>query len=141
MKKNKLRGHWLQRIENVVVDGMPDVHLTIPRQNELLQPLRGQFESNAKQIWLELKAPIRPKRKTTTLLKNQGLRRSQINWHLKAASLRLPVYTVIRDDHRQLYCVHCSMAAELNDIPLDDMLEFHAVRDWNALWNHLENAI
>lgn len=67
-----VNGMWaarrmLQRIENGVVDGMPDTFYTIDNV----------------QGWIELKAPLEPKRPTTALFSgNHKLSVSQRNWLL-----------------------------------------------------------
>ena len=47
MRKAAPKGVWLQRVENIVVDGMPDVYAV---------------ETEGGACWVELKAPVRPKR-------------------------------------------------------------------------------
>lgn len=117
MKRNRPKRLWLSRIENVATDGMPDVFCVF----------RGQ------QLWVELKSPRRPKRPTTRFLGDEGLRRSQINWHLRAAANGVRSYVLIRDDHKDIFLVPCRHAAEINDAPLDK------IRDWSvaATWHNV----
>jgi hypothetical protein len=121
VKRNAPKGWWLQRVENVVAEGMPDVYVTKP---------------TGASVWVELKAPIRPKRKTTRLLGTEGLRESQIGWHLKAHTKNLPAFTLIRDDELVLYLVHCSLAQTVNDLSLLDMQQYR-IDNWEDLWETL----
>jgi len=62
----------LERVENGVLDGMADVNYVI----------RGR------EGWIELKAVDLPKRDSTPVLGDEGLRvPNQVNWHLKRSSL------------------------------------------------------
>lgn len=124
-KSNAPKDWWLQRVENVVLEGMPDVYVTLPGDRT---------------CWIELKAPIRPKRNSTRLLGTDGLRPSQINWHLKAATKAKPTYILVRDDQLALYLIPGELAKEANDLTLSQ-LEDHAIDDWHHLINVLENDI
>lgn len=58
----------IDRVENGLVDGMPDVNMCI----------------GGKDIWMELKyIPEWPARDTTQVLGRRGLRPEQVNWHIK----------------------------------------------------------
>ena len=58
----------IDRVENGLVDGMPDVNMCI----------------KGKDVWLELKyIEGWPARDTTQVLGRRGLRPEQINWHIK----------------------------------------------------------
>ena len=58
----------IDRVENGLVDGMPDVSLCI----------------NGKDVWMELKyVEDWPARDTTQVLGRRGLRPEQINWHIR----------------------------------------------------------
>lgn len=60
---------WMQRVENGVGDGMPDVHIA-PR--------------GRKEFWVELKTAQMPKRASTRVFSpKNGVRASQENWHLQ----------------------------------------------------------
>jgi len=55
------------RVENVLLNGMPDISLCI----------------NGVEIWIELKQPTEPKRETTKLFSNNHkISLEQRNWHL-----------------------------------------------------------
>lgn len=122
MKRNKPRGFWLQRIENVVANGMPDVHSTSKRGT---------------QTWVELKSVLRPKRNYTRLLGNEGLRLSQINWHLIAASKGVRSFVLIRDDHSALYLIDGVHAETLNDWPLAQVATANLGADWDTIYKEL----
>jgi len=81
MRGNKPRGFVLERVENIVGDGMPDVYVQAP----------------AVATWVELKAPNPPKRESTRVLGDEGLRQSQKNWHVRASRLALPTWILIRE--------------------------------------------
>jgi len=122
VRRNAPKSWWLQRVENVVVEGMPDVFIAA---------------SFGVGIWLELKAPIRPKRLSTRLLGNGGLRPSQINWQMKAATKGLRAFTLIRDDEGVLFNVPCAYVRGINELSTSDMLSIYQIKDWEQLWRNL----
>ena len=122
MRKAAPRGAWLQRIENVVGDGMPDVFVC---------------GAGGGCCWVELKAPVRPARLSTPLLGSAQLRRSQINWLAKAAALRLRAHVLIRDDKRTLYLVPAACAETLNGMPLDAVAQASMACDWRNIYREL----
>lgn len=107
MKRNAPQSVWLQRIENLAVDGMPDVHVT--------------HAFAAPDCWVELKAATLPKRPGTRVLGSRGLRQSQINWHIECCARKGRSFILIRDDNLVLYLVPGSFARSLNDAALDDI--------------------
>lgn len=124
MTRNRPSGFWLERIENLVGDGIPDV--------------RG-VTRHGEEFWVELKAPKRPARPTTRLLGDEGLRESQVNWHLKAAHYGMRAYTLIRDDTSALFLIpsKAELIDELNDLPALD-LEIASVADtWESIFEEL----
>lgn len=114
MRKAKPHGFWLQRIENVVMSGMPDVHAAGPRRAS----------------WVELKAPKRPKREATPLMGREGLNPAQINWHLKAAQMGVRSYVLVRDSEHQLFLLRGDQAAEINGWPLPKLRQFSIAQRW-----------
>lgn len=70
---------WLQRVENTLVAGMPDVYCA--------------WDGGA--AWIELKTPKAPARVETKLL-GESLSQDQVNWHIKAKSLEIPTFIAIR---------------------------------------------
>ena len=124
MKRNAPPHVWLERVENLVGDGMPDVH----------------FASYRAIAWVELKAAKLPARPTTRVLGGDGLRQSQKNWHKQAAWFGLPVYTLIRDDEKNLYLVHCSFSDELNEMPIAQLRSVSVAANWSDIFNVLKDT-
>lgn len=106
MKRHAPASLWLQRVENVVGDGMPDVYVGCSGK------------------WVELKVakriPIKP---TTPLLGRGGMRTSQINWHLKSASLvDAPLsYVLVGVPGGKVFLLPGYLAARINSFTLDDL--------------------
>jgi len=119
MRKNAPRGLWLQRIENLVGDGIPDVLL---------------MGADGVTTWIELKAPTAPQRKTTKLLGKEGLRQSQINWHVKAASKGVRSYVLSRDDQGELLLFHGALAKDLNAMPHGEMRLAAIAKTWSDIF-------
>lgn len=118
---------WLQRVENVAGEGMPDVMVTL-----------GGVVS-----FVELKAPAKPARARTPLLgANEGLRRSQINWHLKAASEGIRGYVLVRahNDLNTLALVASDYAIDMNTMTTRQMLSAAAATDWEAIYATLQEG-
>jgi len=91
---------WLQRIENLLGSGMPDIH----------------YSGGGSVGWIELKAPIAPVRRTTRLLGTDGLNKDQINWHLYYAQHGGISWVLIRDDKRRMFLIRGNHAANMNDM-------------------------
>lgn len=112
LKRNAPSSLWLQRIENLIGAGMPDVYVG----------------ANGK--WIELKEPPRiPAREGTPLLGNQyGLNVDQINWHVKRAmySEAPETYILIRTIENYLLLMHGSLAYYINTFSLKE-LTGHAI--------------
>lgn len=121
MKRWKPAEFWLQRVENICVEGMPDLYCAAD-----------------KQCWVELKAVTRPKRSGTRLLGDEGLRPAQINWHVKAASKGVASYVLVRDDQGYLYLLPGAAAADLNDMPRGGVEELSLAHDWAAIYRELK---
>lgn len=118
MKRNAPRATWMIRVENVVSDGMPDVYLV---------------GAAGVCVWIELKAPTRPARDATPLLgRQEGLRQSQINWHMKAVSMGVKTFILVRDDKHALYLARGENAKELNCMSTAAFRESFFVSDWPA---------
>jgi len=113
------RDVWLERIENLLGEGMPDVNvMTLDKFSAAV----------------ELKAVLRPKRASTPLLGLEGLRVSQISWHRKAASMNLPVYTLVRDDKSELFLVHCKWSVRLNEMTLTEVRAARCADSWPSIY-------
>lgn len=98
----------LDRVENVALAGMPDVYVC-----------RG----SGPDFWVELKAPNRPKRKTTPLLgEREGLSPEQINWFIECAMKRgTEAYILIRDSAANMYLFPGRDAHFLNSRTVEQM--------------------
>lgn len=128
MKSRAPADVWLQRIENVAGDGIPDVMV-----------ISGGVVS-----FVELKAPSRPARARTPLLgASEGLRKSQINWHLKAASENARSFVLIRahDDLEVLALVSSAYAVDLNTMTVRQIRAAAAATGWNAIYEHLTGEL
>lgn len=122
MKRRAPQGWWLQRVENLMGAGMPDVLVVSP---------------TGRSCWIELKAPTKPKRPTTPLLGNGGLRCEQINWHIKARDTGLSSCVLARDDQGGLYLVGNEHAAYMNAMSVDQLLECSVANHWDGVWEIL----
>jgi hypothetical protein len=114
MKANCAHGVRLERVENGVNTGTPDVHAT----------RRGVTR------WIELKVVERPVRITTPLIKRDTMRRDQIAWHLSYNSAGGRSFILARDDHRMLYLFPGALALELHTLPFGRCLQTYAQRSW-----------
>lgn len=115
MKRNKPPWAWLQRVENLCVEGMPDV-----------------WSPGA---WVELKDVKLPARGSSKLLpKGKGLSQDQINWHLKADWHGTKVFTLVRAD-RELFLFDCPN--EVNHLTVDEARAARLACAWNDIFQHL----
>lgn len=111
-RRNGTDGLWMQRVENVVRAGMPDVFI------------------GGSGAWVELKAPIAPKRKNTRLLGEAGLNIDQINWHLKACTKGIRSYVLIRDSEKRLFLIPGKYAAVMNEMSVGELVEINLCNNW-----------
>lgn len=121
-----LRSVHVYRVENSVNDGDPDVNFIV----------------DSCTIFIELKAPNKPKRKTTRLLGGQGLRLSQKNWALKAvqAGIGNSVYTLIRSvGQERLYFVSAFHSEAINEMTACELAELSKASTWEELFLLLSN--
>jgi hypothetical protein len=122
LKRNVPRGWWLQRIENVMEAGMPDVLVTMP----------------GRQAWVELKSPRAKKRGTSLLLGTEGLSIAQINWHSKAVALDVLAYILVRPaDTSELFLIESGHAPDVNEWSVADA-EAHRIA---ASWDQVMQAL
>lgn len=105
MKANKPPGILMERVENCIGAGMPDVYFRMPVRTG----------------WVELKSPHAPKRVETRLMGDEGLRQAQINWHLQSAHYDLISFVLIRDDLRRLWVVEGRYADTMNEWSVADL--------------------
>lgn len=122
MKSNQPVGFWLIRVENYVAVGMPDVYIVTPR---------------GLGVWVELKAPIAPKRRSTRWLGTEGVNPDQKNFHIKAARKGLPSYIVARDDRGRLVMVEGLHSDEINDLTYDEVEELSLANHWEGIYEVL----
>lgn len=113
---------WLERIENLASDGIPDVR-------GIRQPLGREF-------WVELKAATLPRRVSSLLLPGDKVRRSQINWHLRQASFGGRSWVVVRDSERRLYCVPGVIADRLPAMTVTEF-EPHRAASWSEIFERI----
>ena len=109
------KGLWLQRIENPMVPGMPDVFC------------------GAGNCWVELKAPDAPKRHTTALLSKYGLNQDQVNWHIKAAHVGVRSFVLIRDSEKRLFLIPGSWGDYINEMTARMFQENALATDWDKI--------
>ena len=117
----------LQRVENIVGDGMPDVYIGCSGK------------------WVELKAPPERKRPTTPLLGREGLRTSQINWHLKHSAMNAPEsFILVRTFAGELLLVPGRVAPIINALSLDSMRKVSVIAEaaiGAASWRAIAEAL
>ena len=123
-------GDRLDRIENVVVTGMPDINMCI-----------GGVE-----VWIEQKSPKEPKRSTTPLFgSNHRVSQEQANWMLRQRKAGGKCYFLISTDKRWML-VGGFLADQLNELTVDELLEqcvwstTKPVRD-KEQWKYLREAL
>lgn len=121
MKRNAPSNIWMERVENMVKEGMPDVWVA----------------AHGKHSWVELKAAKLPVRATTPLLGKDGLRQTQLNWHYKAAQRGLPVYTLIRDDKNQIYFISCQHSEQVNRMTATELSKLSLAHSWGEVFEYL----
>lgn len=127
LKKNMPEpGDRLDRVENVVVAGMPDVN----------------FCGDTVETWIELKSPTEPKRPSTPLFgSNHKLSQDQKNWMLRQFKAGGTAWVLIATDKRWM-AILGAHADRVNEMTVDTLLELSAwstqkpVKDktqWKAL--------
>lgn len=120
----------VDRIENVVITGMPDVN----------------FCSVGTECWIELKSPKEPKRNTTKLFgSNHKLSQDQMNWFLRQRNAGGKAYVLIVTDKRWLF-VDGLHADRINDMTVQELIDialWHAVKPIRkkAEWNRLKSLL
>lgn len=102
--------YYLERVENCVVAGRPDIDLM----------LRGIV------LPIELKAATYPKRPSTPVLGKDGLNQNQLNWWLKWRKHGGQGFIIVGVD-QDLYMVPCKYSEEVNSYTRLDLEEFLVV--------------
>jgi hypothetical protein len=116
LKKNVVQPCFdrIDRIETSTLAGVPDVNLC----------LKGGYE-----MWIEIKSPIEPKRKTTPLFgSNHKVSQDQKNWFFRQLSSGGKVFFLIYTDKR-IILLDGKFYDSINEMPLFEILEKSA---WHA---------
>ena len=126
MKRRAPKDFWLQRVENLAGEGMPDVYVS---------RLSGG-------PWVELKAAKLPKRATTKVMGDDGVRTSQRNWHMKAATKGIRSYILLRIDHpdhlRLPLLFHGTWADDINEWTYAELYGASVARGWIEIFEELK---
>lgn len=105
----------LDRIENMMLNGMPDTN----------------FCAEGRECWIELKSPTEPKRPSTKLFgSNHKLSIEQRNWMLRQRNAGGKAYVLIVTDKRWLL-LDGSKADQINDMTVAELIEaslWHATK-------------
>lgn len=114
----------LERVENVVTVGMPDVISLV----------------DAAVRWVELKAvEDYPARASTPVLGDKkGLSRDQRNWHLDWARWGGTSFALIGVGSRDLYLIPGRLADHINKMNRQELIDFAAARDWAQIYEALK---
>ncbi len=125
-------GDRLDRVENAVTDGQPDVNGCLAGED----------------VWVELKAPTEPKRATTVLMTSNGnhqLLQSQINWFARQRQAGGIAFILVRTDHRMMLVDGTKHADAFNKFTVPQMVA--ASLFWSPVptpaieWRMLRNVI
>lgn len=113
----------IERIENVVGEGTPDIWVLAPSGR--VTPV----ELKAVQGW--------PKRATTRVLGRDGLNRAQRNWHLRwrQAGGVSAVLVGVGGNLQYLFPGH--LHDEINELTQQQFLDLNAASDWAGIENVL----
>ena len=104
----------IDRVESQVVTGMPDINFCL----------------NGVEGWIEVKAPIEPKRNTSILFaSNHKLSTAQKNWFLRQRQAKGRCYVFISTDKRYMM-IDGEFADQINGLTVDRRQE---VSLWSAL--------
>jgi hypothetical protein len=109
----------LERVENVMLNGMPDVY------------------AKASGKWIELKAPIAPKKESTRVMGAEGLSNDQKNWHLVAHQCGRKTYILIRDSNNSLYLIPGEFSDLMNDWNAEELRLHSVARTWEEILKEL----
>lgn len=132
MRSARPRRAWLQRVENGVGSGMPDLYCN----------LRHATASGYVSSWVELKAALLPAKESTRLMsRTKGMRKEQESWHLKAAHRGVNSGILIRDDAHHLYLIPSRHVLVVNTEPAAVLRELSVARNWPEVWSVLATKI
>jgi len=115
---------WLQRIENVVVAGMPDV---------MVMNRKGTIHM------VELKWGAVPARAATPLLGNdKGLNVDQRNWLYNCSRKTGKCWVLIGTDKRDVILLSSVYADRINGMPVQELKSTATAIGWNQIKTILE---
>lgn len=104
-----LPGDRADRIENSFGEGIPDTSLCLAGED----------------VWVELKAPLEPKRATTVLMTSNGnhaLLQSQINWFARQRQAKGVAFIIIGTDQRVMLVDGVKHADHFNTWTVKEMM-------------------
>jgi len=118
-KNNKKQLHTinLERVENYITAGMPDVHC----------------KYHGVECWVELKVASLPKKEGTRVMGRKGLRIEQINWHKKHHSFGLKSYILLKTGNR-LFLIANKHTESVNQMCLFDLEQTTIATDWESIF-------
>lgn len=125
----------LDRVENAVISGQPDVNGCLSGED----------------VWVELKAPKEPKRSTTRLMTaggNHVLLQSQINWFARQKQAGGIAFILVRTDRRMMLVDGTKHGDRFNDMTAGEMADASLlvvpvptpIEDWRLLRNVIFTA-
>lgn len=121
IKNNAPSGTWLQRIENLVFNGMPDAYIA---------------DKDHESMWFELKWCKKPVRRTSCLIHSKDMRIEQKNWHVKAATMGVKSYIIIGSDDKSVYIIPGALAYTVHEMDMI-MLEEYRTTSWPDFWRKI----
>jgi len=123
-------GDRLDRIENVLIPGMPDIN----------------FCSGGVESWIEQKSPREPVRSTTPLFgSNHRVSQEQMNWFLRQTKAGGRAFFLVSTNKRWMLLIG-TVAEWINKMTIEDLLNYAVwttakpVRDGNE-WLELRNTL
>ena len=115
-----LQARWVERIENIVADGMPDTVVLNP-----VNSLTRFVEFKAVEKW-----PVRAN--TKVLGRRTGLRQTQLNWHLNWNRLGGKSGILIGIGPHEVVYLDGKHSEEVNDMTKEQMLRLGAT-SWEEI--------
>lgn len=125
MRNNLSHACWLNRIENLVGAGDPDVNVVV----------RG----NGRIIPVELKQiDTFPKRKATPVLGRDGLNQNQLNWHLEFRRVGGRAFILVGVGPVNIYFVDAKFHDEINAMPAHILEHVSIATSWKDIISYLK---
>lgn len=124
------RFNRINRVENLIVPGMPDVNCCFKGVGE---------------FWIEIKTPTEPVRESTPLMgSNHKLEQVQINWHLQQHQCGGKSYVLV-DTDKSLILFPGHMVEDFNKLTVKQMIAesyFYAPKPMDKRkWNKLKSVL